>query len=301
MNFKDYILRHLPGKLRNLTTGIHLADAVGDSLDDLKARLRLMVYRGCATRYTSEETAYYATAQRPIDVKRIGHSRNLKQRPTEIDVNFETRVAAFPLAVFYWGTRKGIEDETERTDLEADHNYGDYGIKELATDDQRWIILDEAHQALESEANISHIFKDGVIYNTGTASVTNGTKIVTFADGAQIITGGVEADDIFFNGDKSAKMVIESVDSETQLTLVKNWPGPTMSGDPYECRPDDPTVRGCRMYEDDEELFIFILKLNDPGSVDFSKEEIKEIVKAVKPSPCKAFVIFPGEAYAEEV
>lgn len=300
MTSKEYILAHLPGMLRKLSSIVYLAEAVGESLDDLKDNLRLLIYRGCANRYTGEETAYYSSINRPIDVRRIAQGRILRQRYNESDANFETRVADFPTAVVFWGTRKGVEDETERTGLVADLTFGDYGIKELALDDQRWIMLSEADQGGVAEAELSHMFKSGVVYSTGTATVANGTTTVT-GSGTLWVTSGVEAGDIFFNADKSAKMVILSVDSETQLTLEANWPGASLSTDPYECRPDDPTVRGCRMYNYQEELFIFLLKLTNPGTVDFSKEEIKEIVESVKPSPCEAWIYFPGETYAEKV
>lgn len=300
---KDFLLLHIPECYKDAEVE-NLMEAIAEGgFQDIKDEFFLLIYRAAANRHAGEGAdTYYASSERPIDVERLGKDRNLFERYSESPTEFEDRVAAFATDVVKWGNRAGLKLELERTGLLCDTDFAPYGILELHDDPQRWILLSAADQALEDEENISHIFKDGVVYNTGKASVTQGTTTVTGSGGAQFVTGGVEAGDIFFNADKSSKMVIESVDDETHLTLAANWPGSTMSAEDYECRPDDPTVRGCRLYEYEEEYFIFLVKLKqDDPPVDYSKDEIKQIIAQVKPAPDKAWVYFPGETYAEEV
>jgi hypothetical protein len=67
-------------------------------------------------------------------------------------------------------------------------------------------------------------------YNTGTASVANGATTVT--GGGTAWSGSIEAGDYFEA--EGLRVRIASVDSNTQLTLAANWPGTTLSTDPYE-------------------------------------------------------------------
>ena len=69
-------------------------------------------------------------------------------------------------------------------------------------------------------------------YSVGTASVSAGSAVVSFT-GTQLIATGVRPGDVFERGGLTVS--IDTVDSPTQLTLVKAWPGTTGSGS-YEVR-----------------------------------------------------------------
>jgi len=63
---------------------------------------------------------------------------------------------------------------------------------------------------------------------------------------------------------------------------------------------EEETVRGSRTFGLTEcEDFIFLVYLS--GETDYSKSEVKTILKSSKPPYTKAYVFFPGESVAEEV
>jgi hypothetical protein len=63
---------------------------------------------------------------------------------------------------------------------------------------------------------------------------------------------------------------------------------------------EDPYVRGDRGYGlEDCEDFMFLVRLS--GTSPYAKQDIKSILKQVKPPYTKAFVFFPNEQVAEEV
>ena len=297
MGFKDTILQFLPRILKDVIDAQHIAEATGQEFDVAKEFLRLLIYRGLANRYLDEANVYYSSLERPVDVGRIAQGRFLRKRYNEPAEDFETRVAAFPAAVLFWGTRKGIRDEVERTGLVADEGFSEYGIKELASEDQRWIILSCEDQAGVAEVELSHVFMDGSPYSEGTISVNFGETAVTGV-GTHFVDN-VQAQYILVSG--TAKQMVETVVDNTHLTLEAGWPGSSLIGASYEARPDDLTVRDCRIYKVNEEYFIFLLKLTNPEVVEFSEEEIKDIVRNLKPAPCQGWIYFPGEAYAKEV
>lgn len=69
-------------------------------------------------------------------------------------------------------------------------------------------------------------------YSVGTATVSAGSAIVTVT-GAQLLAGGVREGDVFER--EGLSITIASVDSASQITLVKPWPGASGAG-PYETR-----------------------------------------------------------------
>ena len=68
------------------------------------------------------------------------------------------------------------------------------------------------------------------LYSTGTVSITNNTKIVTGV-GTAFVSAGLGKGAKFLKGIGTG--VVDTVDSETQLTLVDNWTGGTLSGVTY--------------------------------------------------------------------
>lgn len=70
-------------------------------------------------------------------------------------------------------------------------------------------------------------------YNVGTVSVSAGGSIVTGTD-TLFVGSGVRAGDVFELAGLS--VTIASVESNTQLTLVKPWPGPAATASLYEVR-----------------------------------------------------------------
>lgn len=68
-------------------------------------------------------------------------------------------------------------------------------------------------------------------YNTGTATVNNGSPTVT-GQGTTWLTSGIQAGDFFWAAGQSVRIL--SVNSNTSLTLAYNWPGPSRSVDIYE-------------------------------------------------------------------
>ncbi|MBM3604279.1 MAG: hypothetical protein FJX25_05855 [Alphaproteobacteria bacterium] len=69
-------------------------------------------------------------------------------------------------------------------------------------------------------------------YSVGTVTVSAGSAIVTGA-GTSFVAGGLRSGDVFEMGGLSIS--IQSVDSNTRLTLVKGWPGTSGNG-AYEIR-----------------------------------------------------------------
>lgn len=70
-------------------------------------------------------------------------------------------------------------------------------------------------------------------YSAGTVTVTAGSRTVT-ASGSQWLFASVQGGDIFETAGLTA--TIESVQSDTSLTLRRNWPGASASGAAYEIR-----------------------------------------------------------------
>lgn len=68
-------------------------------------------------------------------------------------------------------------------------------------------------------------------YNTGTATVNNGSTAVT-GQGTTWLTSGIQAGDFFWAAGQSVRIL--SVNSNTSLTLAYNWPGASRSADIYE-------------------------------------------------------------------
>jgi hypothetical protein len=71
-------------------------------------------------------------------------------------------------------------------------------------------------------------------YNTGTASVNNGSTAVTGVGTAWL--SFLEVDDIFTNPLTGIEGRIASVNTDTSLTLAFAWPGATMTNAAYEVR-----------------------------------------------------------------
>ena len=69
-------------------------------------------------------------------------------------------------------------------------------------------------------------------YSVGTVSVSAGASIVT-GTGTLWVAGGIREGDVFER--QGLSVTVLSVESNTQLTLVKAWPGVTGSG-AYEVR-----------------------------------------------------------------
>ena len=78
-------------------------------------------------------------------------------------------------------------------------------------------------------------------YNTGTASVANGSKAVT-GSGTAWLDIGLTAGDVLWNVDGTASQRIDTVTDNTHMTLVNNWGGTTLSGAAYEIRVTPPSA-----------------------------------------------------------
>lgn len=77
-------------------------------------------------------------------------------------------------------------------------------------------------------------------YSTGTISVGNGSTTVTGV-GTAWSTAGLQAGDDF--GCVGLRVPIASIDSATQITLARPWPGAGQSGANYDIRPIDDDIR----------------------------------------------------------
>ncbi len=75
-------------------------------------------------------------------------------------------------------------------------------------------------------------------YNTGTASVANGSPNVTGVGTSWLAT--IKADDVYEQNGITVRVL--SVTDNTHLVLVKNWPGTTTSGLAYEVRFPPPSA-----------------------------------------------------------
>ncbi len=68
----------------------------------------------------------------------------------------------------------------------------------------------------------------------------------------------------------------------------------------FDLNAEDPYVRGDRGYGlEDSEDFMFLVRLS--GSSGYSKQDVKAILKQVKPPYTKSYVFFPNQQTAEEV
>lgn len=68
----------------------------------------------------------------------------------------------------------------------------------------------------------------------------------------------------------------------------------------FDLGQEEETVRGTRTFGlEDCEDFVFIVRLS--GATDYSKHEVKTILKLTKPPYTKAYIFFPGETVGEEV
>lgn len=78
-------------------------------------------------------------------------------------------------------------------------------------------------------------------YTTGTASITTGTKALTGA-GTAWLTAEFKPGDLFMKNGYTG--IIDTVNSNTSITLVDNWPGATLTAQPYRMRfaPDSQRV-----------------------------------------------------------
>jgi len=85
------------------------------------------------------------------------------------------------------------------------------------------------------------------------------------------------------------------------LSLVDQCPQPEdQLSHVFDLGDEDPNVRGTRIYSvDDHEDFIFLVYLS--GSTEYSKSEVKSILKLTKPPFTKGYIFFPEESVAEEV
>jgi len=94
-------------------------------------------------------------------------------------------------------------------------------------------------------------------YTTGTVSVTNGSAVVTGSGTSW--SGNVSAGDKFGVGSTDPNEIttwytIQSVDSDTQITLTSNYQGPTESGQSYCIR---------KLYTGDEDNLFYAEIMND--------------------------------------
>jgi hypothetical protein len=70
--------------------------------------------------------------------------------------------------------------------------------------------------------------------------------------------------------------------------------------------PSDPrVVRGCRIYDSEEEYFTFYLALTDPTApsnpTDYSLSELRQIIRRVKPAHTRAYVRYPSAEFYEAI
>ena len=80
--------------------------------------------------------------------------------------------------------------------------------------------------------------------------------------------------------------------SDSSESSVLSLPSSVLRGDPR-------VVRGCRIYDSEEEFFTFYLALT--GSAAYSESEIVDIIRRVKPAHTRAYVRYPSAAYYEAV
>ncbi|MGB3341336.1 MAG: hypothetical protein WBB37_07640 [bacterium] len=216
----DRIWKFLAGFLKRKDDGIikDICESKGAALDETITAADKLKPQSLANRLVGYPE-YYNSEDRKRDLSLIGSSRFVFKRDSESWDDFETRLQQFPNDIPWFGTKKGIITEIERTGLVVD------SIEEMRDDPMRFIILSFADQCAVPEDQISHVFALGE---------------------------------------------------------------------------EEETVRGTRTYGRTEcEDFIFLVYLS--GETDYSKAEVKTIIKLSKPPYTKAYVFFPGESVAEEV
>lgn len=155
MLYGDRIWKFLPGFLKAAQTGLYdLCRAVGEALDEIMTAVAKLQPQGMANRLPGFED-YYASDERKKDLVILGASRLVSKRENETWAEFETRLQQFPENVKWFGTKKGLEKEIERTGLVVD------SIAEMRDDLFRWIILSLAEQCNYPEDQLSHIYELG--------------------------------------------------------------------------------------------------------------------------------------------
>lgn len=80
--------------------------------------------------------------------------------------------------------------------------------------------------------------------------------------------------------------------SDSSESSVLSLPSSVLRGDPR-------VVRGCRIYDSEEEYFTFYLVLT--GSAPYSESELRAIIRTVKPAHTRAYVRYPSADYYEAV
>jgi len=58
-------------------------------------------------------------------------------------------------------------------------------------------------------------------------------------------------------------------------------------------------VRGCRLYDSEEEYFVFYLTLT--GSAEYSKSEVQDIIRRTKPAHTRCYCRYPSAEYYEAI
>jgi len=102
-------------------------------------------------------------------------------------------------------------------------------------------------------------------------------------------------------GDPQSWVLLDAADAcpipEDQLSHLFDFAASDES-DPSD-QSDPRSVRGCRLYDGEEEYFVFYLTLS--GSAEYSKSEVQDIIRRVKPAHTRAYIRYPSAAYYEAV
>jgi len=102
-------------------------------------------------------------------------------------------------------------------------------------------------------------------------------------------------------GDPQSWVLLSAEDAcpvpENQLSHLFDFASSDES-DPSD-QSDPRAVRGTRVYDSEEEYFVFYLTLT--GSAEYSKSEVQDIIRRTKPAHTRAYVRYPSAAYYEAI
>lgn len=106
------------------------------------------------------------------------------------------------------------------------------------------------------------------------------------------------------DGDPQSWVLLDAEDAcpipENELSHLFDFDSEQETDETYSTdKAYTPAVRGTRIYDSEEEYFVFYLTLT--GSAEYSKSEVQDIIRRCKPAHTRAYVMYPSAEYYEAI